>query len=147
MPERAFAQVEPAIAARVLDEDHFVHEEFLGELAFGPAGAGDSAKLVHFVTLEILRERDVRMVRIRLVAEEAFRVQGIVHVLQLVMAAADLDVNHVGDWKNIHMTHVHFKGLEERSEGLDSFPGGLWCGTDGTGRQDCHVGTQKTVRN
>jgi hypothetical protein len=47
----ALAEVQPLIAAGVLDEDYFVDPERFGKLAFRPARAGDAGQLVHFVTL------------------------------------------------------------------------------------------------
>jgi hypothetical protein len=45
-----------------LDEDCFVDAEGLGERAFGPARARDAGELIHFVTLEILRERSLKSI-------------------------------------------------------------------------------------
>ncbi len=69
------------------------------------------------------------------------------HALHLFAAAADSNVDHIRYRKHLQLSHFNVKGGEARSKSADSFPGGFRLGANRTGRQDRHVGTQKTVRN
>ena len=64
MPQRALPKIQPLLAASVLHEVYALYAKGLGNGAFIPTCPCHTSQFVHLVTLQILRQRDVRLIGI-----------------------------------------------------------------------------------
>ena len=140
-------QVDPRIPSCVLDECEHLRGEraLMGEL--GPPSARNGDELERLLGGEILSESDMGMVRKRLLVVQRTGVHHLMHLDQLVMAAADAEVHHVRRGKDLYLADLDFKRSKIGKQSASRVNGELWGSGERSRRQNGDVGMGSTPGN
>src|SRR5579859_4045710 len=132
-------QVDPVISGAILDEHERFRLEHVRVGERGPALTGAGLELDRLLVSQILSQRDMGMIGVRLLVMHRPHVQHPMHVEQVLVATADAEVHYIRLGKQLHRTYLDVKRRKIGDERPDSLDGHLWCSGKWARRQDCYM--------
>ena len=145
--QRIIGQVDPRIAQGILDKHGPFHAEGPAAAEFVPAAAGQFAQLSKVLVGNLLGQRNVWIVRKRLLEGQKIRVHGGMHPVKLVGSRSHLYINHIGDRKNPDAVQFDVEGRPALQDGPNPRGGRLPAHRQRPRGQNADVGVRVVVGN